>query len=87
MLEKAVLYGVAVYALSYLAVSSSVLNPARKWIIRRSPMFRVDGVHLLECRYCTGFWAALLAISLPIQMICILAFLGVSYFLFAKDES
>jgi hypothetical protein len=77
------------YIATVVITGSSLLAPARAWIIERTPRLQItdDHPHFIECRLCVGFWvsvAVCLAFGLPIWMVGLIY--GTSYFLATQER-
>lgn len=83
------LKGFVVYYLTLFVIHSHLLTPLRERLIVRTPSLIVSGKHLLECRFCLGFWVALLVCSTwgiaPEIVKEMLVVAGIGYFI-AKQE-
>jgi hypothetical protein len=48
---------IATEAITELIFRAGPLQPAREWLIVRTPWLSTEAQgHLLECKYCTSFW-------------------------------
>ena len=75
-----IINALSVYAVTFVLASSSLFEPFRFWFIRKTPKLKIgSNKHFIECRMCTGFWAALLVCNADYQLI--LPVYGLSYFM------
>lgn len=51
-------HALIVYVLAALIVEGHIFDYPRSRIIGKTPWLRKGGYHLLECRFCVGFWVA-----------------------------
>jgi len=80
-----VINSLTVYALTFVVASSSILEPFRRWFSMKTPWLRIAGhKHFIDCRMCTGFWAAVLVCNTDWKMI--LPVYGLSYFLATQER-
>lgn len=85
---KLIYMSLAVYALTFLIVSSAILAPIRNYIGKRTMFLVVGGSHPLSCRMCAGLWISIitcliLGVTSPIH---ILAVYGLSYFIATQER-
>ena len=86
-MKTIILLSLSAYAVTFLAVSSSLFAPGRKLIAVKAPWLRVDGhPHMVECRMCTGFWVSLVICLLAGEWQMILPVYGASYFLATQER-
>jgi len=75
-----IIYSLSAYAVTFVVASSSLFEPVRLWFMRKTPKLKIgNNKHMIECRMCTGFWAALLVCNSDWKMI--LPAYGLSYFM------
>lgn len=80
-----VIYALSTYAITFVVASSSLFEPFRFWFIKKTPKLRIgNNKHLIECRMCFGFWAAVLVCNTDWKMI--LPVYGLSYFLATQER-
>ena len=78
-------HALAAYAITFVVASSSLFEPFRAWFIEVTPRLRIgNNKHMIECRMCTGFWAALLVCNTDWKII--LPVYGLSYFLATQER-
>ena len=84
-MKELILYSLSVYAITFVVTSSSLFEPVRNWIMRKTPRLRIGTAkHPIECRMCFGFWIAAVVCSLDYSMI--LPVYGLSYFLATQER-
>lgn len=79
----------AVYIITVVTTSSSLLANARAWLIRRTPRLQPiqDYPHFIECRLCVGFWISLAVTpALGLSWTDGLLVYGASYFLATQER-
>jgi len=80
-----VVKALAVYAITFVVVSSSLFEPLRKSISEKTPRLRTYGnKHPIDCRMCFGFWAAVLVCNFDYRLI--LPVYGLSYFMATQER-
>lgn len=48
--------------LTQLFFEAAPLQGIRRFLIRFTPFFRIDGRHVFECKYCTSVWVSVLTV-------------------------
>ena len=81
----------AVYIITCVATSSSLLGPLRERTKRTTPWLVIgESKHPIECRLCLGFWVSLLvcfcAAPPELAILNILPVYGASYFLATQER-
>jgi len=79
----------AAYIVTVVITGSSLLAPAREWLIESTPRLQItaDHPHFAECRLCVGFWvsvAVCLFFGLPFWAVGLIY--GASYFLATQER-
>lgn len=80
-----IIKALAVYALTFVVVSSSLFEPFRLRFAQRTPRLRIgNNKHMIYCRMCTGFWVSVLVCNIDYSLI--LPVYGLSYFLATQER-
>lgn len=76
----------AAYAVTFVIASSSLTEPARHWIVCRTPWLKLGlkHPHFIDCRMCVGFWVSVLVCNSDWRML--LPVYGLSYFLATQER-
>ena len=88
MIDFAV-YTFAIYAITFLIVSSHIFHSVRERLKEKFPFLSANNVHLLDCRMCVGFWVSFFAWLLAFGAVSVSFMLGVygaSYFLATQER-
>lgn len=80
-----ILIAFGVYWVTLILVSSKVLLRVRKLFKRLTPFLVIEGKHFIDCRFCVGFWVALLGALLAGCPENFLYIGGMSYFLVTQE--
>ena len=75
-----------VYGLSLLICTSSIFYPLRNWIISKTTFLTIDGVHLLKCRLCVGFWITVVSCTIFQAFSLFWIIFGTSYLLATQER-
>lgn len=79
------IYSLSAYTITFVLASSSLFEPFREWFMSKTQGLKIGNhKHLIECRMCTGFWAALLVCNTDWKMV--LPVYGLSYFLATQER-
>jgi hypothetical protein len=80
MIETLLLYSLAAYSITFVVASSSLFEPLRERIKKVTPWLKIGNhKHMIDCRMCFGFYAALLVCNTDWKMV--LPVYGLSYFM------
>lgn len=80
-----VFYSLSAYAVTFVVASSSLFEPFRRWFMRKTSWLKIgQHKHMIECRMCTSFWAALLVCNTDWKMI--LPVYGLAYFMATQER-
>lgn len=84
-IERLFISAVSSYALTFVVVSSSILEPHREWLMKKTPWLMIgNSPHPVMCRMCAGFWISLIVCNTDWKMI--LPVYGLSYFLATQER-
>lgn len=87
-----VLLSLTAYAITFVLVSSKLLEPIREFLKEQSPGFRFELVsaygpeHFFDCRMCVGFWVCSILCLLTQQLPLLFPVYGLSYFLATQER-
>lgn len=80
-----IIKSLSVYALTFVIVLGAIFEPLRKRIMTKTPWLKIGNhPHMVECRMCMGFYAALAVCNTDWQMI--LPVYGLSYFMATQER-
>lgn len=80
-----IIKALSAYALTFVIASSSLLEPARSWVQKRTPWLKIGNhKHFIECRMCIGFWVSVMICYTDWRMV--LPVYGLSYFLATQER-
>lgn len=70
-----------VYMVAIFIVGAKGGESFREWMRRKVPGFSVGGQHVVDCRFCTGFWLSLIAVAVIGNLGDFFWVWGISYFI------
>ena len=87
MWQEIIFASFVTYILAIIIVDSTIMNKPKKWLLPRTLWLISDDKWILNCRFCTMFWVAIIVtLSFQLPIYTSLIIYGISHFLSTQER-